>query len=418
MDTQSDKLSIEKTKNDEAYDINSINTLGPQFRPRYSLADTVSLNHKQNNWRHNSYICSHLRSWCCCFCSFLCDWVCSKYNFSSFFATRRKSLIFILTLASISFLVHVTFIRPLATVVVHFKDKNALSDRQSYGLLTSIPNDRWQIMKENVQNQRRKREKVLNDFLNRYDSSQQSTIVQNDFDVFFKTYYGREFTCPEEKSIGKSGKKFLCTPDYRSETSQMVNNTGGNSCLVYSSFAEISSSFSFERDLLDEIGPCEIHVFHPNKKFGEPELQNMLIDKIHFHSWGFGKTRSVERNSINPFGKKDASQNKNNDSFKSIEETIRILGHKGKMIDIFMIDCEGCEWDIFQEWFQTHHGYQSSTLMQVLVTLHGVPSVTNDFFSNFQNHGYVISHRSPIMGTNGEEQEYSFLKLSPSFFLQ
>jgi hypothetical protein len=53
--------------------------------------------------------------------------------------------------------------------------------------------------------------------------------------------------------------------------------------------------------------------------------------------------------------------------FQTMEETVRKLGHAGRTIDLFKIDCEGCEWYTYKDWFQA-----GVDIRQVLVEVHSV----------------------------------------------
>ena len=51
--------------------------------------------------------------------------------------------------------------------------------------------------------------------------------------------------------------------------------------------------------------------------------------------------------------------------FKSLSDIVRDLGHVGRTIDIFKIDCEGCEWMTFASWFDA-----PVKISQILVEVH------------------------------------------------
>jgi hypothetical protein len=68
--------------------------------------------------------------------------------------------------------------------------------------------------------------------------------------------------------------------------------------------------------------------------------------------------------------------------FKTFQETIVELGHEGGPIDIFKIDCEGCEWSTYKDWL-------GADLRQILIEVHKVPKIAQSFFSDLQRAGYV-----------------------------
>ena len=159
------------------------------------------------------------------------------------------------------------------------------------------------------------------------------------------------------------------------------------SCLVYSIGS--NNNFMFEEAVLEEISPdCEIHTFDhtvgpaPSKK----------PTKVLFHPWALGKAAG-------PAG-------------RSMPEIVRELGHSGKVIDILKIDCEGCEWTTYKEWFG-----EDVYIRQLQVELHkGTPQPAQQFFEFLQQLGYVVFHKEPnTLGCGGSCIEYAFLKLNPSF---
>ena len=97
---------------------------------------------------------------------------------------------------------------------------------------------------------------------------------------------------------------------------------------------------------------------------------------------------------------------------KTLSETKKALGHEGRRIDIFKIDCEGCEWDTYDTWFD-----EDNDIGQILVETHYAPMPNaKDFFYKLHDHGYVIFSKEPNYYMDGRGVEYAFLKLSTSFF--
>lgn len=99
-------------------------------------------------------------------------------------------------------------------------------------------------------------------------------------------------------------------------------------------------------------------------------------------------------------------------SFKTLDGTIKELGHSGR-ISVLMLDCELCEWDIYHDIIALDEPIQ-----QVSMQMHGTPYMANELFLAMQETGYVIfnreKERSDIGG--GEVYDYSWLRLSPTFF--
>jgi hypothetical protein len=71
----------------------------------------------------------------------------------------------------------------------------------------------------------------------------------------------------------------------------------------------------------------------------------------------------------------DQSVNQNRGAFKTMKDTITEVGHSGRVIDIFKIDCEGCEWTTFDGWFDA-----GATLRQIQVEVHQSPAEKSSRF--------------------------------------
>ena len=50
---------------------------------------------------------------------------------------------------------------------------------------------------------------------------------------------------------------------------------------------------------------------------------------------------------------------------KDLRDIVHELNHTGRHIDVFKIDCEGCEWETQKSWFEA-----PVTLGEVLVEVH------------------------------------------------
>jgi len=157
---------------------------------------------------------------------------------------------------------------------------------------------------------------------------------------------------------------------------RLVNQTVGKEiktgCLVYSVGSK--GNFRFEESLQDAFpGACEIHTFDfTNYSWKVPTGKN-----IYFHHWG-----------LKPSYKEPKSNGLRRQPellyrpFRTFQETIKELGHEGRPIDIFKIDCEGCEWFTYKDWID-------ADLQQIIVEVHHVPDVAQDFFADLQKAGYV-----------------------------
>ena len=104
------------------------------------------------------------------------------------------------------------------------------------------------------------------------------------------------------------------------------NGDDDSGCLIYSIGS--NGNYVFEGGLVDIIGPiCEIHVFDP----GSFERPDKWADNIVYHPWGL-----VSSYDIYPTAREG--------EYYSFQEIQRLLGHENRTVDIFKIDCEGCEW--------------------------------------------------------------------------
>jgi len=213
---------------------------------------------------------------------------------------------------------------------------------------------------------------------------------------FYQQHYEVDFVCQHERRIGKlgDGGKWICDPHRIAKQ---------ESCLVYSIGS--NNDFSFEKAVLKDIGMhCEVHTFdYDDYSEGAKEAG------VHYHQMGFGLDGVSSSLGF------EASK------FKSLKTIVKELGHEGRIIDIFKIDCEGCEWSTYKSWFDA-----GVTLKQIQVEVHHnyVP-ITKYFFDTMYKNHYVITHKEKniihCLKAGGTEVatavEYSFLKLTPNFFI-
>lgn len=274
--------------------------------------------------------------------------------------------------------------------------------QQSYGFFTDTPTTDWLLMKDRV------KERV-----NHKDMTNPTLDIESP-NVWYQNNFEPDFTCAHERRVGGmgDGPKWVCDPHRIKPFSEQREITGGNGCLVYSVGSQ--GNFEFEIGLMEtmkkrymldtpqlrgneedgeiqnEGPPCEIHVFDPTDySAGAPP-------GIHYHAWGLKSS-----NQLNLEG-----------NFKSMQESVAALGHEGRIVDIFKIDCEGCEWQTYKDWFSS-----KVTMMQILVEVHNTPSEAIDFFETMQENGYVTFHKEPNTAFGGGLcQEYAMLKLGRDFF--
>ena len=203
--------------------------------------------------------------------------------------------------------------------------------------------------------------------------------------AFWYYNFDATFNCDFERRLGRfgDGGKWVCDPH------RLTQRASKEGCLVYSIGSNGDSSF--ETSIHDSISSsCEIHTFdmNPWRHYTAQTMPNF----INFH---------VQKIGMEP-------------PAKSIPQIVKDLKHSGRTIDIFKIDCEGCELDTFQSWLDAE-----VNIRMILVEVHKdrrSQAQIRAFFQYFQSHGYVIYHKEPnTIGCRGMCQEYAFLKLHPDF---
>lgn len=219
-----------------------------------------------------------------------------------------------------------------------------------------------------------------------------------------KKNYDPNFSCRFEQRVGGNGNgdgpKWVCDPHRLIQISQERRAVNPNQpgCIVYSIGS--NGDYTFETGLQRLIGvnTCDIHVFDMGD-YGKDMPKEL---KATYHQWGLhNKSTSAMENS----------------EFKTLKETVRLLGHDqldSNTIDIFKIDCEGCEWLTHDEWFDKSVPH----LQQILVEVHRAPKDhVLQFFDGMANQGYVNFHKESNIEFEPSCLEYGFLKLRKEFFL-
>eukprot|EP00934_Nitzschia_sp_Nitz4_P000026 Nitzschia sp. Nitz4//scaffold18_size181773//13700//14698//NITZ4_001892-RA/size181773-processed-gene-0.1-mRNA-1//1//CDS//3329539942//26//frame0 len=255
-----------------------------------------------------------------------------------------------------------------------------IASAQSFGFLDDVPNDTWKRLQT-----------YHNDFFpNHSPNIQRYSGDSGNSHIWYNDNFHSEFDCPSKQRIPLNlkgdGAKWVCNP-HRLETKR--------DCLVYS--VGSNGETSFEQGIRDVIGDhCEIHTFDMmfrNDLRGD--FAKNLKGIATFHKWGLGTAIQAQRNP---------------QMFKTLAQTMDALGHTNRTIDIFKIDCEGCEWSTVQDWLQ-------QDIRQILVETHDAPwPKARDFFFQLHDAGYVIYSKEPNLYTSGHCVEYGFLKLSLDFF--
>lgn len=263
-----------------------------------------------------------------------------------------------------------------------------LAKSQSFGYFDDISDSQWMRAKEIHARIFPNHNSDLKRFSNPVGADKRSQKMSNHW---YSQNFFEEFRCPSAQRLPANGNpdgpKWVCDPH------RLRNKPD---CLVYS--VGSAGKVEFERGVKEGIGPhCEIHTFDftsYNRRNGH--FEEGLKGLATFHHWGLGTENDAR---------------KNPSRFKTLNQTIQELGHENRTIDLFKIDCEGCEWSTFEQWIK-------QDIRQILVETHHAPFPTaKDFFYGLHDAGYVIFNKEANLIMQGTLVEYGFLKLSTDFFL-
>eukprot|EP00586_Coscinodiscus_wailesii_P014137 CAMPEP_0172507560 /NCGR_PEP_ID=MMETSP1066-20121228/204629_1 /TAXON_ID=671091 /ORGANISM="Coscinodiscus wailesii, Strain CCMP2513" /LENGTH=254 /DNA_ID=CAMNT_0013285143 /DNA_START=496 /DNA_END=1260 /DNA_ORIENTATION=+ len=228
------------------------------------------------------------------------------------------------------------------------------------------------------------------------------------------------FNCPHLEKLGgkgHEGTKFVCNPQrlVHDDDDKNANDHNGHKkkkdCLIYSVVCGGNGGdFLFEDAIYEMHGKgCETHIFDPADWTRKGDVENK---NIHYHAWGIKSSYDAQSKSIIwPAGRRG--------DLKTFQETLKRLGHENRTIDIFKIDCEGCEYSTHKDWI----GFGAR---QILLEIHGVPQPqggtgrwyqkamnVSEYYKDFLDNGYALFSRDPN-GALG--LELSFIKLHQDFW--
>ena len=266
--------------------------------------------------------------------------------------------------------------------------------RDSNGFFDDVPNENWEQRKQLT------RTKLIEQDALNADLSVNNNVEPK---AWWIKNWQANFPCYQEVRIRN---KFICDP-FR-VVSQAVKHSNSKrkgiaerGCIVYASGGD---EIGFANQFLDytlarvtEIGltapVCEVHIFNPNL-LEVPQRDNLI-----HHNWGFKPKNALNSTLAG--------------AYKTFETTLQELGHSDKTISILALDCEACEWDIYHDLLSL-----TSPINQILMQMHGVPNANQaqSTFNAMRFAGYVITHKEEEPHGNGEVYDYSFLRLSPSYF--
>ena len=215
-----------------------------------------------------------------------------------------------------------------------------------------------------------------------------------------------KFHCPLAQRVPPTsqgdGPKWVCDPhrlqkrqEQHEEQHEDKRPNNDQDCLIYS-FGS-NGKPEFEQGIHDIAPNCEIHTFDmvtSNRRNGDfAQALNGTISV--FHAWGLGTEQEARQSPKR---------------FKTLSQTMQVLGHVGRRIDIFKIDCEWCEWFTYDQWLE-------QDIRQILVETHNAPlPAAQDFFFELHNAGYVIFSKEANYFNQGGGVEFGFVKLHSDFF--
>ena len=188
---------------------------------------------------------------------------------------------------------------------------------------------------------------------------------------------------PREVNVG-DGPKFVCAPELLRE----------NDCIVYSIGSNYN--FEFEEGMHKHAPNCEFHVFDGTMDLTKRPLPAGLGQKnIHFHNWNVdARSKDHARWTI-----------------KGLEDILEELGHKGETIQVFKIDCEGCEYEVLPLLADlVRKGEVTIGQIQVEVHYTNATQIQN-LFQTLRAPGFMIFHKERNhWGCNGYScVEYSLV---------
>lgn len=218
----------------------------------------------------------------------------------------------------------------------------------------------------------------------------------NDVPIWMINNVDPIFTCPHMRRVGGRGDggKWTCDPHRLAKKED---------CLIYS--VGSAGKYEFEDGLVKLLGKhCEIHVFDPNPKYRR--VNDTETNNIYYHAWGIKSTYGPTK----AFGNFD---------FRTFPQTMQELNHVDRRIDVFKIDCEGCEWKSYNDWIDP-----TIDIRQILIETHPGDALKQNvsvanMFVLLMKYGFVPfskeANTHPAAKPTLTLFEYGFVRLRPSF---
>jgi len=329
-------------------------------------------------------------------------------------ASRRRGAVSAGSIALLA-LALINFIAPRIYETSGHIGSHKVARRESLGLYRDIAGRRWADLRDKARETRRQ---------SNPPADPSSFAVAKDFYEKYK----REFYCPNEKLVGGSAGGnsaggsawFICNPQgmpgaYKARPTKkrkgglMGFRNAKQGCLIYTS--KRTSTLGFETALMNSFrgsDKCDIHVFAPGEITDASRNNANMQSNINFHNWGF-KGSTVQTNP-------------GSGQFKTFRESVKELGHTDRDIDLFVMDCVGCEWDVIKDLLPPVSGLSSTAeadgvgdIMQIVMNLYEKPANANDLFQAMKLNNYAIFHKEEPAPTENQFG-FSFIKLAPGFW--
>jgi len=245
----------------------------------------------------------------------------------------------------------------------------------------------------------------------------------NSQNAAFWLFFNQEpaFNCPHLFKVGGlgDGPKWTCDPERLAKQVQRRKMADPGSkeskCLVYSIGS--NGNYRFEDGLYSMLGKdCEVHIFDFGNFGKNPDL--LKTKNMFYHQIGLKSSYDDQYQQV---------INNPDKEWLTFQEIRKKLGHEHRPLDIFKIDCEGCEWHTFKDWIK-------EDIRQILIETHELPFThiqrqtefglfpqmgADEYFDAFEANNFVMFAKeinSPNWdGIGGRCSEWSYIKMAPEF---
>lgn len=192
--------------------------------------------------------------------------------------------------------------------------------------------------------------------------------------LWYYNNYNPIFNCPHAKRVSGigDGPKWMCDPHRLVRQAERRKAAGlpGPHCLIYSVGSNGNYEFEDGMYLLLSLmlaftrycNACDIHalacstivlnfgILHTCKGLNRL-VGNVCETHIFDYSNNYNREENADKNMhFHQIGLQGTQQDRHarTGEFLSFPDILKRLGHENRTIDIFKIDCEGCEWDTYK----------------------------------------------------------------------